>query len=382
MGFTGRSGDVNKTLEPKMNQSAIEAAVGVLPAFLATTPTMFRTAKASGSKSSVDRTGGKYGAGLISGVSVITVGEALGHEAWIDKTFIEQVRRALAALPEGVKSRWTHPDMSSDGLGKLTSRIMDPVKSADGKQLFANQHFLGVAHRAPDGDLAGYLMDLAEEDPKAYGLSIVFHRDKVAAEEFRLANLDDNGQFRSPDPANVNNYEHIRLGSLEAADAVDEPAANPGGLFSRRRDVAREADAVAMFALGISSERPAVVSLGLDPDRVRGFAMRFMQTHGLELRQKVVAVDRSEVAGFVKEFGDQGAIWFAEGLSLEDAWQRHNEELRHRVVAAEERLKAQARVTGATSPAGFFADDSLNERGGRGSRGGFASKLRFPGEAR
>lgn len=378
-----------------MTKSAIEPSVGILPAFLSTPPMMFRTAKATGSRSAVDRTGGKYGAGLITGVSVITAGEALGHNAWIDETFVEQVRRAVAALPDGVKSRWTHPDMSSDGLGKLTSRIMDPVKSADGKQLFANQHFLGIAHRAPDGDLAGYLMDLAEEDPKAYGLSIVFHRDEAAAEAFHLANLDENGEFRSPDRNNVHNYEHIRLGALEAADAVDEPAANPNGLFSRTKDIAREADAVAMFALGLTNERPAILQLGLDPDRVRAFAMRFLATHGLEVKAKSsgssqskslapatlaasrAPTSRAEINRFRREFGDVGAVWYAEGLSWEDARQRYNQKLSDEIFAKEIRLKAQSRVTGETAPAGFCADDARSEQG---VRRGFANKFRLPGQ--
>lgn len=362
-----------------------------MPGFLNTPPAMFRTAKATGSKAVVDRTGGKYGAGMISKVSVITAGEAAGHEAWIDETFVDQVNRALAALPDGVKSRWTHPDMSSDGLGKLTSRIMDPEKSADGKQLFANQHFLAIAHRAPDGDLAGYLMDLAEEDPKSYGLSIVFHRDQATMEEFRLAHSTESGEFRSPDKNNVHNYEHIRLGSLEAADAVDSPAANPNGLFSRSKDIAREADAIAMFALGLSSQRPEFTRLGLDPDRVRGFALRFLSTHGLELRTKVQTAtaassllgasavqqstpSRAEIIGFRTKFGDVGAVWYAEGLSMEEAQLRHNRATSDRITAMENQLKAAARVTGETLPAGFCADD---DRKGQGSRQGFASKLRF-----
>ena len=85
-----------------------------LPPTLAEPPAYFRAAKASGSKAVVDREGGKYGAGLINGVSLITAGEALGHGLWIDETFIEQARAALAEEPNGVKSRWTHPDMSGD----------------------------------------------------------------------------------------------------------------------------------------------------------------------------------------------------------------------------------------------------------------------------
>jgi hypothetical protein len=371
---TGRSVDVNRN-GSLMNKSNRRRGVGRLPAFLSTRPTMFRAAKSRGSAGGVDRTGGRYGAGLITRVSVITAGEAIGHEAWIDEVFIDQVAAALSAKEGGLKSRWTHPGMSGDGLGKLTSRIFNAQKSPNGRQLFADQHFLSVGHRSPDGDLAGYLMDLAEEDPAAYGLSIVFQQDDEAMQEFRLANTV-NGEFRSPDPGNVQHYDHMRLKTLEAADAVDEPAANPAGLFSRPGDVAKEADSVALFALGLSDAQPEVVSLGLDPVRVRDFAIRFMRVHGLELKKVGLSVDgRGEAAQFLAAFGEQRAVWYADGLSFLEAQAKANQELQDQIIAAENRLKAQQRVTGEVTPAGFYADET---RSGAGARGGFASKLRFP----
>ena len=39
--------------------------------------------------------GGKYGVGMIENVSVITRGEALGHDAWIDEPFLKQVAEAI-----------------------------------------------------------------------------------------------------------------------------------------------------------------------------------------------------------------------------------------------------------------------------------------------
>ncbi|AMV16591.1 hypothetical protein [Planctomyces sp. SH-PL14] len=50
-----------------------------------------------------------FEAGLIEGVSLITEGEALGHEAWIDSVFAQQVADALNASEKGVKSRFTIP---------------------------------------------------------------------------------------------------------------------------------------------------------------------------------------------------------------------------------------------------------------------------------
>lgn len=382
------------------------------PAVLDQAPEYFRTAKATGSQAAVVREGGKFSAGLITRVSVITAGEALGHEAWIDETFISQVHDAMLDADAGVKSRFTHPDMSSDGMGKTTSRLFNPELSADGRQLFADQHFLQSAHKAPDGDLAGYLMDLAAEDPAAYGLSIVFKRDAAAMDGFRIENLDADGEFASPDPSNVNNYEHVRLHSLYAADAVDEPAANPNGLFHREQTIAAEAEAVASFALGLSSERPEVVRLGLNPDRLRGFASRYLTSHNLELRTKSMSAEatpaaetpvttpvvtpeatkpaettpttvtpeansaRGEAARFHAAFGDQGAVWYAQGLTFEQAQQKQNDALSNRLTAIEAQLAAGGKITGEGKAAGFTAGDDKS-----GGRKGFASKLRMPGEA-
>ena len=375
---------------------------------LADPPAYFRAAKAKGSAPRVDREGGAYGAGVIRGVSVITAGEAVGHGVWIDQAFIDQAAAALAEEPNGIKSRWTHPDMSGDGLGKMTSRVMGPETSADGRQLLATQHFLKIGHSSPDGDLAAYLMDLAEEDPSAYGLSIVFYPDEAAAEEFRLANLDADGLFRSPDPLNVDHLPHVRLGWLVAADAVDTPAANPAGLFSKRDGLVAEADAIFEYALGLRDEKPAPSSFGVDADRLRGFAARFLHSHHLTLHgaamdpitdpaavapptapaavtpppapeeptlEQVAASSRAEAKRFRDAFGDDGAIWYADGLTFEAAQAKQNEKLSARVAALEAKAAAAGQVTGETSAAGFTASDGKTHRG-------LAGKLRFPGEAK
>ena len=45
----------------------------------------------------VVRDGGDNGAGLIRGFAAISRGEALGHEMWIDATFLEQASAAINA---------------------------------------------------------------------------------------------------------------------------------------------------------------------------------------------------------------------------------------------------------------------------------------------
>jgi len=95
---------------------------------------------------------------------------------------------------------------------------------------------------------------------------------------------DAEGTFTSPDEANEKNLPHWRLRMLEAVDVVDEPAANPGGLFStgRTSSFVAEAEAVASFALGITDEQPERSLFDrIHPERVRRFMQGYLERHDL-----------------------------------------------------------------------------------------------------
>ena len=159
----------------------------------------------------IDPTAGRYGAGLIPGVSLCSRGEALGHYSWIDAVMLAQIVEQCNANPKLIKSRFAHPDMCDDGTGKALGTIENA--SLRGDQAIGDLHLYRTAHNAPDGDLAGYVMQLAAEDPSNFGLSIVFEHDWEAEELFEAENTqetqlkDDKGnvaatevQFVSPDP--------------------------------------------------------------------------------------------------------------------------------------------------------------------------------------
>lgn len=240
-------------------------------------PRFFRAGIARGikAKDAVIRDGGDYGAGLIKGAAVITRGPALGHDMWIDAVMLKQVVKAINAEPTGSKSRFAHPTMSGDGLGKVLGRYRDA--DMDGNIVRADLHMMESAHKTPDGDLAGYVMDLAEEDPLAFGNSIAFSPDLGAEELFRAKHTDKDGRFKSPDEDNASNFTHARLAELVAVDAVDEPAANPGGLFHRGHEIALEADAAIAYALGLTNEMPDPLAFGVHPDRVRSAVQRVLE---------------------------------------------------------------------------------------------------------
>ena len=342
-------------------------------------PTTFRGPLSTGlaEDSKIETDGGEYGAGLISGFAVITRGEALGHGMWADEVFIGQVSEALSK--GSVKSRYTHPDMSSDGLAKSLGRAH--FRTSDEKDVARGDlHFYKSSRKAPDGDLGGHVLSLAEEDSEAFGASIVFYHDYEAEDEFRNENLEEftyqdhrgndrtSQRFKSPDPLNTKNLPHCRLESLKGCDIVGDPAANPDGLFSRDSTF-EEIQAFAEYIFGESEDLPLVESFDVDPERAKSFLSKFLSSKGLvimsksdsdpkdaplaeakpaELAQaqedksaqeaenpKVPATEpeantegelsagQKEAARYKEAFGEGGADYFADGLTFKQATDKH-----------------------------------------------------------
>lgn len=317
-------------------------------------PKQFRAmAKGAGP---VDRKGGQYGAGIIRGVSLAMVGEALGHEMWLDEEFVSGIVPAVNAYSQGMKSRFTHPSMSGDGMGSQLGVVKD-ASLKDGKPI-ADLHLMESAHKAPDGDLAEYVMSLAEESPTSFGVSIVFEPDYDATDAHSEQHSDGKA-FTSPDTNNKDNYPHARLKRLRAADVVDEPAANPDGLFSRGQEIPRAANAALEYALGMSSERPEMM-FDVDPDRLKGFVSRFLSQHSLTLeRIKTMPDPKNEVAPpvvntddlrkqfaadldkYQKAFGNtNGSEWFKAGMDWSEAMELHAESLGKQLAAKDAEIKS------------------------------------------
>lgn len=345
-----------------------------MKADLSTQPTRFRSKIAKGvdKPAAIDPTGGDFGAGLIPSVAVITRGEALGHDLWIDAEFLNQTAAAINATGvTGAKARFTHPDMSGDGLGSMLGRVKNA--KVDGDIVRGDLHLLESAKQTPDGDLASYVVKLAQEAPDAFGESIAFSRDRDAEARFML----DNGaklegrylytdEFKSPDETNSKNYPHARLAALHAIDTVDEPAANPSGLFSRTA-IPAEADALLSYALGLSKERPTLTAFDVDPDRAAGFVARWMDRHGLSLSQLDKLAERTteptmpaetapapapseselftkfqeRLAQFTAKFGtENGTKWFSEGKTFEQGLELHCHSLTERLSVKDKEIDA------------------------------------------
>ena len=110
--------------------------------------------------------------GIIYGFSVITKGEARGHGLEIDETTLDQVVELGAKASIGIKSRFGHPNMSNSAVGTFLGRAKN-FRRNNG-MVRADLYFDKTAYKTPNGDLAGYVLGLAESDPQAFGSSIVF----------------------------------------------------------------------------------------------------------------------------------------------------------------------------------------------------------------
>lgn len=161
---------------------------------------------------------------IIAGFAVVTKGMTHDERGEFDDSALEAVVELGNNVKTGIKSRFGHPNMSSTALGTFLGRVKNFRK--DGNVVRADLQIDQTAHDTPSGDLAQYVMNLAESDPNAFGSSMVIYWDA----EYRK---DDNGQVLTGE-----NGEALpplmRVKKLFAVDIVDDPAANNGlfGFFS------------------------------------------------------------------------------------------------------------------------------------------------------
>lgn len=147
-------------------------------------------------------------AGTILGVALITEGPALGHFDWsgqnplplyADADTLKGVMACASEYEGGLKVKFNH----GSGVGDIVGRLVN--FRVDGPVLRADFHALSTApHRA-------YLFEIAATIPDSFGLSISF----------------------SGKPQVGSDRAFARCTEIYSADFVDEPAANPNGLFHR-----------------------------------------------------------------------------------------------------------------------------------------------------
>jgi hypothetical protein len=137
--------------------------------------------------------------GLIKGVAVVTEGPAIGHGMVIDAESIRTVRNCAQSYSGGLKVKLEHGSGAGSIVGVLQNFNIDGrVLRADLKLFKASPHFKLIC-------------EMAETAPQSVGLSISF-----------------SGQNQE-----INGAKFMRCVEIYSADLVDQPAANPNGLFER-----------------------------------------------------------------------------------------------------------------------------------------------------
>ncbi len=155
---------------------------------------------------------------VIEGFSVVTKGVTHDERGEFDDDALEKIVELGNKSKIGVKSRFGHPNMSNTALGTFLGRTKNFRR--DGKIVRADLQIDETAHKTPDGDLAAYVMDLAESDPAAFGSSMVIHWDEeYRKEKDGTLTKNEKGELLPP---------LIRVKKLLSVDIVDDPAANEG----------------------------------------------------------------------------------------------------------------------------------------------------------
>lgn len=202
-------------------------------------------------------------AGVIRGASAVTVGEAQGHGVQMDADFIRETVRLGNEKQHGVKVRFGHPNMSSTALGTFIGRAKN--FRVDGTSARADIFLSKDAAETPNGDLYGYVLKLAANDPDMFGVSIVF---EPGAEYYRDAN---GARIDAPPDGGGDALPYIEISRLFAADLVDEPAANASGLFG-----AWHGDTLAGQVTEFLDTHPQVFAmLSTNPGIVEDFTARY-----------------------------------------------------------------------------------------------------------
>jgi len=232
---------------------------------------------------------------VIYGVSAAQAVEALGHGLMLDAKTLQQIVDLGNATKNGVKSRYTHPGLSSDGMGKQLGRMKN--FRVEGDKAIGDLHLYESASRTPSGDLAGHVMDLADEDGAAFGLSIVAGGDRVwvlddgteiPVDEWQESEDSEEQGYR---PANATTKKPVfRVLELDAVDVVDEPAANRDGLFS---SALWGTNQLAESMFGNFDEM--LKQVGMTPQAAWGYALKYFDARGVDLKGMAMAEQANAV---------------------------------------------------------------------------------------
>lgn len=235
---------------------------------------MFRTSLATGA----DRVDRKNN--IIFGASLIQLGDLNDDRDWtVDDGTLSNALEIMQRGNNGSKARFTHPNMSADGMGSYLGRWKN--LRIDGDKLRGDLHVAQSAFKTPNGDLGTYVMDMAEEDPESFGVSLATRIDDEAMKNLKAEKKTSDPAWKGRTP--------LRFKAVHAADVVDEPAATRGGFFSLSEVDNRNlpAQATALLNSYFADAEPEVVTA-----RINGFLTTYFKEKGLKMPETVTAPEQ------------------------------------------------------------------------------------------
>lgn len=170
--------------------------------------------------------------GMIRGLSVMTIGEALGHGVDIDAKTLEQVAEAMS---KPVKAYLKHAGFENHAATDVVGYFGN-VKM-DGNKVRADFEALGAFREHAPREF-GTLFEVADKHSESIGLSIDARGYAALAwkmedgSELIARWYDDKPEGATSDKP------VLRVAGLNSVDFVDMPAANPSGLFSKQPEKA------------------------------------------------------------------------------------------------------------------------------------------------
>jgi len=132
----------------------------------------------------------------LGGVSILEVGEAKGHDLFVDKTSLDTALKLMGSAKNGVKVKMNH----GSGLDAVVGFARNP--RIEGDKLVAD---LRLLRNSPH---YGLIKEMASEAPDQFGVSLAFVNESET----------------------INGKDYIRPQSIASADLVSSPAAT-NGLF-------------------------------------------------------------------------------------------------------------------------------------------------------
>ena len=132
----------------------------------------------------------------LGGVSILEVGEAKGHDLFVDKTSLDTALKLMGSAKNGVKVKMNH----GSGLDAVVGFARNP--RIEGDKLVAD---LRLLRNSPH---YGLIKEMASEAPDQFGVSLAFVNESET----------------------IDGKDYIRPQSIASADLVSSPAAT-NGLF-------------------------------------------------------------------------------------------------------------------------------------------------------